>query len=102
MRGAITWLALVMGAVSAGAPSLREWLGLNFAMSDERALGQEVRRVLDAARHVIRNFTGLHPDEDLGRVVLHLCDEVGNSTAPIRASRRPGATWSPGADILLK
>ena len=37
--------------------------------------------MLDAARHVIRNFTGLHPDEDLGRVVLHLCDEVGNSTA---------------------
>ena len=45
-------------------------------MSDDRLLREEIRRPLDGARSRIRRYTGLHPDEDLVREVLHMCNAV--------------------------
>ena len=50
-------------------------------MADERALRQDLRRVFDAARTIVREFTGLYRDEDLSRAVLRLCDQAGTSPA---------------------
>jgi hypothetical protein len=45
-------------------------------MSDDRLLREEIRRPLDGARNRIRRYTGLYPDENLAREVLHMCDAV--------------------------
>ncbi len=45
-------------------------------MSDDRLLREEIRRPLDGARSRIRRYTGLYPDEDLAREVLHMCNAV--------------------------
>jgi hypothetical protein len=45
-------------------------------MGDDRWLRERIRLTLDGARSRIRRYTGLYPDEDLSREVLHICDAV--------------------------